>query len=71
MKELLLMMMSMIMLYNVSAQSDSTGLAFSFNGYLKDLNTFSFPIQQQKSSYTQLLQQDEPEMDIHPLQCIP
>ena len=55
MKEFLLLMMSMIMLHNVSAQSDSTGLAFSFNGYLKDLNTFSFPIQQQKSSYTQLL----------------
>jgi hypothetical protein len=55
MKKILLLILSINLLQSLFAQQDSTGFAFSFNGYLKDLNTFSFPIHHQPSSYTQLL----------------
>ena len=55
MKTWLLFWLSSFILMQASAQQDSTGISFSFNGYLKDLHTFTLPVHEQKLSYTQLL----------------
>lgn len=55
MKGWLTISFSFFILVNVNAQKNSSGISFSFNGYLKDLNTIGLPVHTQKISYTQLL----------------
>jgi hypothetical protein len=55
MKCWLTILLSSFILVKTFAQKDSSGINFSFNGYLKDLNTIGLPVHQQNLSYTQLL----------------